>query len=77
MSETMGAEEAWTEEDWAQEWVTWCADQCAPAPKTAKRRNLPAPAWQVWLTASLPVLMLLPFLDKAFHIDDTVYLRVA
>ncbi|MFP6582797.1 MAG: glycosyltransferase family 39 protein, partial [Candidatus Hydrogenedentota bacterium] len=46
-------------------------------PKTAKRRNLPAPAWQVWLTASLPVLMLLPFLDKAFHIDDTVYLRVA
>jgi 4-amino-4-deoxy-L-arabinose transferase-like glycosyltransferase len=42
--------------------------------------NAPAllpPRWHIWVAAALPIIFLLPFLDKAFHIDDTVYVYVA
>src|SRR5690606_16153236 len=40
---------------------------------TRRTRNVVAPA----LAFLIPTILLLPFATKAFHIDDTVYLRVA
>ncbi|MFP6581312.1 MAG: glycosyltransferase family 39 protein [Candidatus Hydrogenedentota bacterium] len=33
--------------------------------------------WEAWVAALLPVVLLLPFINKAYHIDDTVYLLIA
>ena len=35
------------------------------------------PRWHLWFAALLPILFLVPFLNKAVHIDDTVYIYVA
>lgn len=37
----------------------------------------PHPHWHALLAGLIPVVLLLPFANKAWHIDDTVYLRVA
>lgn len=33
--------------------------------------------WPVWASALFPVLLLLPFLDKAFHVDDPLFIWTA
>lgn len=37
----------------------------------------PRAPWEAWVAALLPVVLLLPFINKAYHIDDTVYLLIA
>jgi hypothetical protein len=37
----------------------------------------PVSRWQLWIAAFLPILLLTPFIDKAFHIDGPVYIYIA
>ena len=39
--------------------------------------HVDSPRWHQWIPIALPIVLLIPFLNKAFHIDDTTYIYIA